>query len=432
MIVRTRGTAALILTCCTALHCSPAHSVAYTWTGGAISNPNDWATATNWVPNGVPGGSTTDTATFPAGAVTTSVTVGGTTSETLASITTQAPYTIDFIGQITLSSGTVSAPSSSPLISIEPTGAFTLIGSASIGNSNITNSGLLHFSAQSSAAFSNITNSSGGQLLFDSNSTAAQATITNSGVVFFSNSSTADNASIQQNGGTLDFSGISSFITVGALSGSAASPGSIHLGNTGVSIGSLNTNDTLPDVISGNGSLLKTGTGVLHLTGNNTYTGATTVQYGTLDIAGSISGSVTVDAGATLTGGPLGNGVGGDVSNFGTLEPNGSFFIQGSLNNYPNSVTHVIVDSAGNSSHPFVMGTAYLMIGSTLQIDFTGSPPGGTIYTLLSAAAISGTFACVANVPYAGHVTYALGNVTLTTPPAEEIFGDGFENPACN
>jgi autotransporter-associated beta strand protein len=432
MGIRTRGTATLLLTCCTALHWSPAHSVTYTWIGGAISNPNDWATPSNWNPNGVPGVSATDTATFPVGAMTTSVSVDAITSETLASITTQDFYTFAFFGQITLSSGIISAPSS-PLISIGPSGVFNLVGNASIASSIITNSGLLHFSNSSSAASSNIANSSGGQLLFDNNSTAAQATITNSGTVVFSNFPDANSASIQQNGGTLDFSGVLGSIAVGALSGSAVNPGSVLLGGASVVIGSLNTNDTLRDVISGNGgSLIKVGSGVMSLTGNNTYTGPTTVQNGILDIAGSISGSVTVSAGATLTGGPFGNGVAGDVTNYGTVQPNGIFVIHGSQYSNPNSVIHVSVDSAGNSSRLSVMGSAYL--NGCLHIGFPGgSPPLGTTSVLLNASAIFGSFAAFStDRPGFGTLAYSSTQVTFTTPPAEYIFGDGFEAPACD
>ena len=55
-------------------------------------------------------------------------------------------------------------------------------------------------------------------------------------------------------------------------------------------------------VISG-GDLVKTGAAILQLSGNNTYTGATTVQAGTLSVAGDAdlgAGAVNLAAGTTL------------------------------------------------------------------------------------------------------------------------------------
>ena len=61
---------------------------------------------------------------------------------------------------------------------------------------------------------------------------------------------------------------------------------------------------TVSGAISGNGGIVKDGTGTLTLSGNNTYTGDTVVNGGTLDIHGSISeqSTVKVAENATLAG----------------------------------------------------------------------------------------------------------------------------------
>ena len=54
--------------------------------------------------------------------------------------------------------------------------------------------------------------------------------------------------------------------------------------------------------MSGTGSLVKIGGGVIDLTGANTYTGPTTVSNGTLNVAGSLTSATTVRNGASLGG----------------------------------------------------------------------------------------------------------------------------------
>ena len=59
---------------------------------------------------------------------------------------------------------------------------------------------------------------------------------------------------------------------------------------------------TYAGTMSGTGGLTLQGNGVLNLTGSNTYTGGTTVRGGTLAVNGSLASSVTVGPGGTLGG----------------------------------------------------------------------------------------------------------------------------------
>ena len=81
--------------------------------------------------------------------------------------------------------------------------------------------------------------------------------------------------------------------------GTTISAGTLQVGNgsSGASIGSTSSvldnaslvfnhadSVTFPQIISGSGSLTQMGTGILSLTGNNTYSGGTTISAGTLQV----------------------------------------------------------------------------------------------------------------------------------------------------
>ncbi|MGZ5162650.1 MAG: autotransporter outer membrane beta-barrel domain-containing protein, partial [Burkholderiales bacterium] len=124
-----------------------------------------------------------------------------------------------------------------------------------------------------------------------------------------------------------------------------------------------NSSAQLSGVFSGSGSLTVNGTGVLMLTGNNTYSGGTTVASGTLSISGNSSlgtGSVFVGPGATLMGTGTINGA---LTVAGTLKPG-------------NSPGYVAV----NSTVTMNSGSTYLQdIAGTTQASVT-TPVGASGY----------------------------------------------------
>ncbi|WP_282799642.1 autotransporter-associated beta strand repeat-containing protein [Bombella apis] len=180
--------------------------------------------------------------------------------------------------------------------------------SASMGNRNvvINDNSALYFNNRSVADTANITNTNNASVTFRNDSSASQSTISNAGHVFFADNATADQATVQNNsdGATVDITKATNGVSIGSLSGN----GNVSLGDQTLTVGALNKDDTLSAIIwdAGNhkGSVVKTGTGTQTLTGNNSYTGSTTVNNGTLALAGqgtiTNSSFVDVNKGAKL------------------------------------------------------------------------------------------------------------------------------------
>ena len=142
-----------------------------------------------------------------------------------------------------------------------------------------------------------------GTLALEDNASGGSALVNNSGRMTLADLAMAETAVVSNlAGGMVDVSAINSATAIGSLSGA----GNVELGNKSLSLGNLNLDDTISGIISGSdGSLVKTGTGTLTLTGDNTWTGTTNVDQGVLLVNGDQSaatGRVTVKSDATLGG----------------------------------------------------------------------------------------------------------------------------------
>jgi len=111
--------------------------------------------------------------------------------------------------------------------------------------------------------------------------------------------------------------------------------------------------------ISGTGGLVKQGSGTLNLTQPSSYTGPTSVQGGTLT-AKSLAGAATIGSGATLSGM---SGIGGDVSNAGTL-----------------GIADTDVNVGGNYTQQGT-GTLAVSLGSALRVAGTATIAGNLLVT---------------------------------------------------
>ena len=279
---------------------------------------------------------------------------------------------------------------------------FQASGSAGRANLRLLN-GFGIFLNNSTAANATITVTSNGAVTFFDSSTADNATIVNDGATRFIDTSSAGHATITTNsGGTLQFAqsatgGLARLITnsggsvdISELSGAGLTVGSIEgagayfLGSKRLTVGGNNLSTEVAGVIQDGGvnggtggSLVKTGSGTLTLSGINTYAGATVVDAGTLVVNGSIASSVltTVNSGGTLAGtGTVGSVL---VTSGGIFAPGpsatpGTMTVAGNLAFESGGIYLVQVDSAG-ASRADVSGTATLTGGNVQAVFAPGS-----------------------------------------------------------
>ena len=139
--------------------------------------------------------------------------------------------------------------------------------------------------------------------------------------------------------GTISFTGAD---VTGA--GNLSTGGGLTVSNTGSS-------SILSGVIAGTGGLTKLGAGTLALSGANTYTGATTINVGRLDIDSSIDSNTTVNSGATLGGT-------GTINSANTLSVNGG------------------VLAPGTSPGILNTGSVTFNSSSSLAVEIGGTTPG--------------------------------------------------------
>jgi autotransporter-associated beta strand protein len=185
--------------------------------------------------------------------------------------------------------------------------------------------------------------------------------------------------------------------TIGSLSGT----GRVEILNTGeLRTGNNNAGTTFDGVILGGGALTKRGSGIFTLTGNNTYTGPTTVEVGTLQVDGSQPNSdVTVRVNAILAGrgrvGDLSAATGGHVepgSSPGRLTAQSMVLSNG-------AILHIELNGpvAGTSYDQLQVNTRPDLTDARLALSLSGFAPfEGQIFDIIDnrgSDADTGTFA---------------------------------------
>lgn len=215
---------------------------------------------------------------------------------------------------------------------------------------------------------------------------------------------------------------------IGMLTG--VTGGVVH--NLNLTVGASDISGTFSGLISGSGTLTKTGSGLWILNGANTYTGSTTVASGAMTVMGSISsssitvrngatltltgntsGSLILDAGATVA---LNGTVSGSLNSSGFIHGkgtvNGTVLLSGESEVQPGylalgtitfggsasirqtaKLTMQVKGGVNNSCDVISVGSTLNLSGGTLNlVSYGGTFAEGNSYQIIKAASISGAF----------------------------------------
>jgi len=287
-------------------------------------------------------------------------------------------------------------------------GAITLNKSVDLtaaGTSVITFSGAL----LDGTGTTNLTKTGTGTVVLSSTSnTFDGATLINAGTLRLGASQVITNGSAVTvaAAAVLDLNGFSE--TIGSLAGAGNVTGTS--GTPTLNAGQNNTSTTFSGIISdstGTLALTKAGTGVMTLSGANTYDGATTVSAGTLVAAhntalGTATGSTTVNTGATL-------GLQGGITVTGE---------QASLAAATSPSTASLANLAGNNTWTGNLSLTGAVANDQVKIDVAGGSQltvGGIISEATNAKVLaktgSGTLLLTGTNTYNGSTNIAAGTL---------------------
>lgn len=215
--------------------------------------------------------------------------------------------------------------------------------------------------------------------------------------------------------------------------GNGGSNGSLaaNVVNNGTLVFSRADNTSFDGVLTGAGSISKLGGANLQLTGDSSaFAGSTTVSAGSLQVDGSLGGSLTFASGTTFSG----NGTAGNVTlqSGSVLAPGGAgigkLSTTGDLTVAAGTQYSLDLDNTGNSDQISVGGKATLQGGSVVSLaSSAGKWSPTTTYTILNAGGgVSGTFGDVSsNLAFlTPQLAYTANAVNLTLIRNDILFAD--------
>jgi len=152
--------------------------------------------------------------------------------------------------------------------------------------------------------------------------------------------------------------------------GSLATRGNITSGASELVVYNNQSTLTIHSVIQGATSLVKSGAGTLTLTANNTYSGGTVVNQGTLRLEGDIGALIIPDGGLTITSGTVTM-----ITNAGQIGAGNAVTLNGSstltlVGN--NTLDSLVFNHIGGTTNPTVTTNGILTLANATPIDVTG------------------------------------------------------------
>ena len=255
-----------------------------------------------------------------------------------------------------------------------------------------------------------------GSLTLDGANTYSGDTTIENGTIVLGNAAAVQNSTVNINTNNgLDINGLNA--TLGALSGT----GALDLGSNSLIVGGNDDSTAYSGVLSGTGVLTKVGNGTLVLTGNNTYSGGTHVNGGTL--------AATVDenlgdpnAPLTLDGGTLRFDAQFDpvTTRTVTLNPGGGTFHTGGFNiNLNQSITGTgALTKVGNGTLTLTGNNTYsggtIVDGGFLSItadENLGDPAGNLSLASNARLVITSSHESARNITLSGTTTNTVFDV---------------------
>ncbi|BCU76788.1 autotransporter-associated beta strand repeat-containing protein [Luteolibacter sp. LG18] len=189
-------------------------------------------------------------------------------------------------------------------------------------------------------------------------------------------------------------------VGIGGTTGSITTPVNLNGATTSLTFKRSDA-VTYAAVVSGTGSFVQDGTGALTLSGVNTYTGATTVNSGTLNLTGSSTSTAIAVAGGTLnvtgtTAAAATLGISGGTFKFGAAaDPIGSF-TTASLTQSAGSLS---LDISGATKDLLTVNGNYTTTGGGITVNVLATPSIGVAYPLVN---YTGTLSAQPPVSFTG------------------------------
>ena len=385
---------------------------------------------------------------------------GGTTGSIVGDVANDGTFTFDRSNGYTFG-GVISG---SGIVSQIGTGTTVLTGINSYSGGTLIDAGTLQISADANlgAASGDVTFDGGTLRTTASLTSGRDMTLTGAGAILTDTGTTFDL------GGTI--SGAGAFTKAGAgtlvvtadsdyTGGTTIGAGTLQLGdggtggwiegdvaNNGTLTFDRSDNKTFAGLVSGTGGLIQNGSGIVTLTADNSYAGATVLNAGTLRINGDQSaatGLTTVNNGATLGGSGL---IGGSVvvNNGGVLAPGnspGTLTIAGNLSLSSGSVLDFEFGEAnvvGGALNDLVEVGGDLVLDGAINVTVpTGGSFDGGIYRVFNYdGTLTDNGLDLGTMPTGSSVTVqtsVAGQVNLVNATGLELsFWDGDAGPKVN